>query len=163
MKILLLRHAEAEDAPYPELLRPLTPGGRKSVKDLSREIDRSGLRVDAIVASPLTRAVQTAEILLSRLSDKHPVRRVECRVELACDFLSSTFSRQTFHAFLAGSGFDGLVLVGHEPSLLVLASWIAPSRARSGDFEGIRKASGLLFEWSPESEGIFDGRLFPKH
>lgn len=163
MKVLLLRHAEAEDAPYPETLRPLTSGGRKSVKDLSREIDRSELRVDAIVSSPLTRAVQTAEILLSRLSDSHPVRRVECRVELACDFLPSSFSRSTFLAFLAGSGSDGLVLVGHEPSLLLFASWMAPSRARAGDFEGIRKASGLLFEWTPECEGSFEGRIFSKH
>ncbi len=162
MRIVLVRHGEAEDDPYPEILRPLTPGGRKNVRRLAREIASLDLPVDRILSSPLTRAVQTAEILLCGLRKKHPVRRVECRLELASDFLSREFGREGFLSFLGENFPDTLLLVGHEPGLLALARILVPDPNGMLLPSGIRKGTGLLFEWDPETEGIFHGRISPR-
>lgn len=162
MKVLLVRHGAAADGEFPELLRPLTLEGRRSVKRLARSISRSGVRVDAIVASPLTRAVQTAEILLAKLPQGHPVRHVSCLVELAGDFLPGRFSEATFFGWLAECGRLNVVIVGHEPTLLSLAFWIDPALEGSGEIRGIAKSSALLFSWTPGHSGRFEGRIFPK-
>ena len=162
MKVLLVRHGAAADGEFPELLRPLTLEGRKSVKRLARSISRSGIRVDAIVSSPLTRAVQTAEILLAKLSRGHPVRHVSCLVELAGDFIPGRFSEATFLGWLAECGRSNVVIVGHEPILLALAFWIDPALERSDEIRGIAKSSALLFSCSPGYDGRFEGHIFPK-
>ena len=163
MKVLLVRHGAAADGEFPELLRPLTLEGRRSVKRLARSISRSGVRVDAIVSSPLTRAVQTAEILLAKLPKAHPVRHVSCLVELAGDFIPGRFSEATFFGWLAECGRSNVVIVGHEPTLLSLAFWIDPALEGSGEIRGIAKSSALLFSWTPGHSGRFEGRIFPKN
>ena len=161
MKILLVRHGAAADGEFPELLRPLTPEGRRSVKRLARSIDRSGLRIDAIVSSPLTRAVQTAEILLSKLPKSHPVRQVECLPELAGDFIPTRFSRSAFLGWLASFDPMTLILVGHEPTLIAFASWIDPSLESSEELRGLAKATALSLTWTAGESGRFKGRIFP--
>ena len=162
MKVLLVRHGAAADGEFPELLRPLTLEGRKSVKRLARSISRSGIRVDAIVSSPLTRAIQTAEILLAKLPKRHPVRHVSCLVELAGDFIPGRFSERTFLGWLADCGLSSVIFVGHEPTLLALAFWIDPSLENSNEIRGIAKSSALLFSWSPGQDGRYEGRIFPE-
>ena len=161
MKILLVRHGAAADGEFPELLRPLTPEGRRSVKRLARSLDRSRLRIDAIVSSPLTRAVQTAEILLAKLPKSHPVRQVECLPEMAGDFIPARFSRTAFLGWLATFDPMTLILVGHEPTLITLAAWIDPSLENSDDLRGLAKATALFFIGPPGENGGFKGRIFP--
>ncbi len=162
MRVILVRHGEAADDPFPEVLRPLTPGGRKSVRRLAREIALLDLVVDRIISSPLTRAVQTAELLLCGLRKKHPVSQVECRIELASDFLPASFGKESFRAFLADSFPETVLLVGHEPELLTLAHFLAPDQFPAPSASGMKKATGFLFEWDPENEGIFHGRISPR-
>lgn len=162
MRVILVRHGEAADDPFPEVLRPLTPGGRKSVRRLSREIAFLDLVVDRIISSPLTRAVQTAELLLCGLRKKHPVRQVECRIELASDFFPASFGKESFRAFLAESYPETVLLVGHEPELLTLAHFISPDHFPVPPTSGIKKSTGFLFEWDPENGGIFHGRIAPR-
>ena len=162
MRVILVRHGEAEDDPFPGVLRPLSTAGRKSVKRLAREIASLDLVVDRIIASPLTRAVQTAEILLCSLRKKHPVRQVECRIELASDFLPASFVKETFRSFLSESFPETLILVGHEPELLTLAHLLAPDHFRTPPSSGLKKAAGLFFEWDPENDGVFHGRISPR-
>lgn len=162
MRVILVRHGEAEDAPYPEILRPLTSSGRKGVRKLARTIASLDLRVDRIVSSPLTRAVQTAEILLCGLRKKHPVREVECRIELGSDFLPLAFGREGFLSFLAELFPENLLLVGHEPDLLSLARHLSSDLSGKDLPSGIKKGTGLLFDWDPETGGIFHGRISPR-
>ncbi len=162
MNVLLVRHGAAADGGFPEVLRPLTPEGRKSVKRLARSIDKSGIRIDAIVSSPLTRAVQTAEILLAKLPKHHPVRQVECLPELAGDFISAKFSRAAFFGWLAETNISSLILVGHEPTLLTLASWIDPTLEHSDELHGLAKSTALSFSWAPEMSSRYEGRFFPR-
>ncbi|MGC8529717.1 MAG: SixA phosphatase family protein [Leptospirillia bacterium] len=163
MRVCLVRHGAAADGEFPELLRPLTLEGRRSVKRLARAISRSVLRVDAIVSSPLTRAVQTAEILLAKLPKHHPVRHVSCLVELAGDFIPGQFSERTFLGWLAECELSNVIFVGHEPTLLALAFWIDPSLENSNKISGIPKSSALLFSWSPGRDGRYEGHIFPEN
>ncbi len=70
MQLFLVRHAiavpSAEDRPDAE--RPLTDEGRKRFAREVRGLDRLGVRLDRVLHSPWTRAVETAE-LLHRLLD----------------------------------------------------------------------------------------------
>ena len=69
MQVYFLRHGLADRGAWDgdDFHRPLTPEGRNRIKRTAKTIDRLGLRVDRIVSSPLTRALQTAEIVAKHL------------------------------------------------------------------------------------------------
>jgi phosphohistidine phosphatase len=65
MELFLVRHAIA--VPQAEGLkdadRPLTDEGRKRFRQVARGLDRLGVKLDRVLHSPWTRAVQTADLL----------------------------------------------------------------------------------------------------
>src|SRR5579859_2052734 len=65
MDLFLIRHAEAaEGALYgADSDRPLTAAGRKSALAVGASLQQHGIKLDRIVASPLVRAVETAELI----------------------------------------------------------------------------------------------------
>ena len=161
MRVLLVRHGDALGDPFPEVLRPLSPSGRKSIRRLAREIESLSINVTRIYSSPLTRAVQSAEILLSLLRKSSGARQVDARLELASDFIPRAFDREGFIGFLGENYPDALLLVGHEPNLITLASWIDGDLVKNGALTGIRKGTGILLEWDPEIGGHYQGRIAP--
>ncbi|MHB8470579.1 MAG: SixA phosphatase family protein [Gaiellaceae bacterium] len=62
MRLLIVRHAEAA-AGEPDDLRPLTANGREQARALGARLLDEGLAPDAVVASPLLRARETAAAL----------------------------------------------------------------------------------------------------
>jgi phosphohistidine phosphatase len=62
MRLLIVRHAEAA-AGNPDELRPLTSEGREHARALGVQLRQRGFEADAVVASPLLRARETAEAL----------------------------------------------------------------------------------------------------
>lgn len=62
MRLLIVRHAEAAPG-TPDELRALTADGREQARRLGDELRAEGLVPDAVVASPLLRARQTAAAL----------------------------------------------------------------------------------------------------
>ena len=62
MRLLIVRHAEAA-AGNPDELRPLTSEGREHARALGDQLREEGFVADAVVASPLLRARETAEAL----------------------------------------------------------------------------------------------------
>ena len=62
MRLLIVRHAEAAPG-NPDELRPLTPQGRKQARAVGVRLRSEGFAPDAVVASPLLRARETAEAL----------------------------------------------------------------------------------------------------
>jgi phosphohistidine phosphatase len=62
MRLLIVRHAEAA-AGNPDELRPLTSQGREHARALGVQLRERGFVADAVVASPLLRARETAEAL----------------------------------------------------------------------------------------------------
>jgi phosphohistidine phosphatase len=70
MKLYFLRHGLAGDRSTwsgTDRERPLTPEGIDLIQREAVSIDRLKLEIDLIITSPLTRAVQTAEIVARQL------------------------------------------------------------------------------------------------
>jgi phosphohistidine phosphatase SixA len=63
MELLLIRHAEAENAAACDAERALTKKGREQAAKVGQFLKRYDLVPDLILASPLVRARQTAEIV----------------------------------------------------------------------------------------------------
>jgi phosphohistidine phosphatase len=68
--LLLLRHADAQAAApgSNDSDRPLTAHGRRQAADAAQCVARTGVQIDAVVASPAQRTRETAVILLTQLN-----------------------------------------------------------------------------------------------
>ena len=118
-ELYLIRHADAGD---PEAwtgsddVRPLSGKGEKQAKRLGRFLAELGFRPDAVITSPKTRARHTAEIVADALG-----------VEIALDErLAGGVDVVAIEAILFDAGEpERPVLVGHDPDLSELTSWIA--------------------------------------
>lgn len=115
--VLVVRHAEAEEpleaarAGRNEAERRLTRDGIKLMKKGARGLATLVDPPTLILSSPLTRAVETADIL----AETFPSAKRENHSRIAPGFDPETLLR-----WLA-SRRDGVVLVGHEPDL---SEWI---------------------------------------
>lgn len=119
MRITLIRHARAADrdaTKYPDDgLRPLIPEGRKEQAALAEAMSRMRMRFDALASSPLTRAMETAEIVAKGLDwtgeiEVTPVWGAAFTVDRAIEWLRRF--PKTAH----------VACVGHEPDMSELAS-----------------------------------------
>jgi phosphohistidine phosphatase len=99
--IYLLRHGEAEDGDGDDAARRLTAKGERQARDAGRALAVLGARIEACLASPKVRALETA--------------RVACRVLGVEVEVTGALRGGPFDALdlVAGRG-EGL-LVGHEP------------------------------------------------
>ena len=120
MDLYVLRHGVAVDRGSPDCPsdydRPLTPDGIRRMTRQVKGMSALGIALDAIVTSPLVRAVETAEIVHAGLPGSDRLVRSDALVpggspsELI-EELSSGYRR------------DGSVMVvGHEPYLSSLVS-----------------------------------------
>lgn len=113
MRLYFLRHgiaAERDAWQGDDFDRPLTDEGRKRMAREAKTIAQLGLDLDAIITSPLVRAVQTAEIVAEALRmPKAPV---------ADERLGPDFDTRQLAAIQADHPEDGaIMLVGHEPTM----------------------------------------------
>lgn len=113
MLCYLVRHAQAVDAatwPGADGERPLTDKGRARMERAAKALAALDLEVDALVTSPLLRARQTAAIVAKRL-------RLDDRLTEDAR-LGGGFAVAELHDILVAHGdADGVMLVGHEPSM----------------------------------------------
>lgn len=102
--IYLLRHGDAEDAGTEgDAARRLTEKGARQARDAGRAIDSMGIEIDACLASPKVRAVETA--------------RIACEA-LGVDVEETEALRGgPFDALDLAAGRGEVLLVGHEPDL----------------------------------------------
>jgi phosphohistidine phosphatase len=103
MKLVLVRHAEAEPG-EPDELRQLTPAGRRAARELGERLAREGVRPDAILTSPLLRACQTGAELAAELG-------VEAEPH---DRLAPGATVDDVSAAVADRG-ETAIVVGHQP------------------------------------------------
>jgi len=66
MQLVIVRHTESAPG-MPDELRTLTPTGREHAHSLGIELRDQGVDPDAVVASPLLRALETAAALAATL------------------------------------------------------------------------------------------------
>jgi phosphohistidine phosphatase len=154
MRVTLIRHGDAgDDAPRDEE-RSLTERGRSDVRRVGRSLARVGARFGAVFASPLVRAVQTAEIVAAAAGYRG---RVTISDRLVPDvFPGAVVTLLTAQANL---GKKSVALVAHEPIL----SRVAALLLGVGRFPSLRKAEAirLRLPHGPERLGTFRWRIDP--
>jgi phosphohistidine phosphatase len=120
MKLIIMRHGEAEEAAASrnDFDRALTKKGRKKVRSVGRTLRQELQIPELIIASPLVRALQTAEIVAAELDPNEPVI---VRQEIAPDGDPMLLLRE-----LVLSDIESAMLVGHEPALSDMVRALLP-------------------------------------
>ena len=123
----LLRHGDAEDG-SPDAERELTEKGRQQSQRAGASLDSLGVKLDACLASPKVRAVQTAELACEPFG---------IEPQLEPKLAGGPFDAE---ALAAGLG-DEVLLVGHDPdfSMAVHSLTGAQVRLKKGGLAGIEK------------------------
>jgi phosphohistidine phosphatase len=115
--VYLIRHAIAEEATggMSDAERALTSEGRKRMKEVAQGLNALGVAPTAILSSPLKRAMETAEIVRDGIDFEGKVTTFDPLANgHTPEEVIRTLPRRT--AVLA--------LVGHQPSLGELASYL---------------------------------------
>ncbi len=136
--------------------RPLTGQGAKELLRIGSGLKNEGIGLDWIVASPLVRAWQTAEILRDVFGSKVPLN--------SCDHLRPGGTLEGLLAFLGKHPTRRRVLiVGHEPPL---SRWAAQLAGASPAANLRLKKGGCclitLDELPPKSPGRLTWWLTPR-
>lgn len=148
MKLLVIRHAKAEDAEEfartgaSDDLRPLTDEGWKEMKRAALGLHRVLESIDVMGASPLLRARQTAEIV-AREFDISEIAEVEA--------LRPGVPHSDLLAWLNEAGAAGTIaVVGHSPHLNELVAWLVTGSTDSSI--GLKKGAAVMLELSAAPE-----------
>jgi phosphohistidine phosphatase len=118
MRVILVRHAEAvpEEDAGSDRDRWLSMRGREMARGLARLLREQEIVPDGMVASPLPRAVQTAELLAGGLDYLGPIESWRCLEPGAHPRVAATE---------IGGRSGTVVIVGHEPSISALGAFLA--------------------------------------
>jgi len=152
MRVTLIRHGEAgDDAPSDEQ-RSLTERGRADVRRVGRALARRGVRFDVVVASPLVRAVQSAEILVAAMDQR-------LRVTISDSLLPEARPTAAVGLLRSLSQAKMVALVAHEPIL----SRLAGALLGVARYPPLKKAEALRVRLAdgPEQPGVLRWRIDP--
>lgn len=156
MQLLVVRHAIAEDkeafaaAGRDDALRPLTAEGVRKMRRAARGLREVLPSIDVLIASPFTRANETAEIIRG----EYDISRVE-----PAPVLEPDTELDDVVALLARYDRGTVTIVGHEPQLGRLVSYLISGSDRPRidmkkggavliDFEGKIEAGAGRLTWS---------------
>ncbi|MFZ5440712.1 MAG: SixA phosphatase family protein [Myxococcota bacterium] len=133
MELTLIRHAIAEDGDD-DFARPLSGRGRKRFTAEVARLETMGVRFERVLHSPLTRAVQTAELL-------RPLT----------DGLEETplLAKAPTRALLEACSGERVALVGHEPHLSALLAWLVLGDAAEGGRFELKKGAVAVLDGAP--------------
>jgi phosphohistidine phosphatase len=117
MRIYLVRHGDAvpEEDAGSDRDRWLSARGREAARILARLLREQRVEPDAIVCSPLPRAVQTAELLAQGLDYLAPI--VSLRA------LEPSAQPRVAANAIANAG-AAVIVVGHEPSISSVGAFL---------------------------------------
>ena len=123
----LLRHGDAAEG-SPDAERPLTEKGEEQARAAGRALDALGVKIDACLASPRVRAMETARMACEPLG---------VQPQLEPKLSGGPFDAE---ALAAGLG-DEVLLVGHDPdfSMAVHDLTGAQVRMKKGGLAGVEK------------------------
>jgi phosphohistidine phosphatase len=144
MIVYVMRHAEAveESDTLQDEWRYLTEKGRSATEKISSSIARIGRKPRLIITSPLTRAVQTAEIAAGQACRKNVV------VASTLLLPEADINELITHLKSCGDA-KRVMLVGHEPQLGVL---VATLLGRQEEAVTLKKGACVALELDPEKE-----------
>lgn len=151
MKLLLLRHAKAEERSLLGLRdnrRALTAEGRRDMRKVAKSVEALVPDLKVLATSPLVRAVQTAGILARRY---RKLKSVECEA-----LAPGRGPKSVLEWLDKQPGQATIGLVGHEPDLGELTSYLLAGHGQS--FIPFKKAGACLIEFDA-MPGAGRGRL----
>jgi len=141
MKLLLVRHAIAEDAESSgagaDALRPLTEIGRKKMRKGANRLRSQVDGIDVLACSPRLRARETAGIIARAFGDLPVLERPELDFSCPPEAAAAWLGQYPAEAVLAA--------VGHEPQLGLLAGLLLAGTPRT--MVAFRKGGAALFEF----------------
>jgi phosphohistidine phosphatase len=125
MELLVIRHGSAEEAGrgVEDSRRALTGAGKKEMKEVSAGLTTIVETVDVIAASPLVRAQQTAEIV-AKAYDALSVQTLDSLSPGSDPAAIVEWLRQQSSA-------EVIAIVGHEPDLGALVTWLMTGAGNS--------------------------------
>ncbi|HET9621528.1 MAG TPA: histidine phosphatase family protein [Kofleriaceae bacterium] len=117
MRIYLVRHGDAvpEEDAGSDRDRWLSMRGREAARVLGRLLREQGVVPDAVVASPLPRAVQTAELVASGLDYVGAIHALRC--------LEPSGQPRVAAGAIREAG-DAVLVVSHEPIISALGAFL---------------------------------------
>jgi phosphohistidine phosphatase len=144
MIVYVVRHAEAVEGcdTLQDEWRYLTEKGRSVAKKMSSSIAKYGPKTRLTITSPLTRAVQTAEIAAEWACRKNVV--------VASGLLLPDGDIKELVAYLKGcKDAKRVMLIGHEPQL---GSLVAALLGREAEAILMKKGSCVTLKLDPDSD-----------
>lgn len=151
MKLLVIRHAPAEDREIfastgePDEARPLTDYGRKKMRKAAQGLNAVMPYVDLLATSPLTRCVETGQIISEAYSGLEILEAPVLAPGHAPEKVTAWLKTQKKHGVIA--------IVGHEPDLSRVVSWLLTGRKKP--ILEFKKGAACLLEFS---ENIAHGK-----
>ena len=120
MQLYILRHGIAEDEKpgSKDADRALTAEGKKKLREVLRVAHRAGVAPKLIISSPYVRAKDTASLLANEFEMKD-------KVALSVNLIPPGNFESLINEIREKYDVDNLALVGHEPMLSSLISWLA--------------------------------------
>jgi len=152
MKLYVMRHAEAVDGSdtMRDEWRYLTEKGRTAAKAISSSIAKYGPKPRLTITSPLTRAVQTAEIVGGKACRRNVI--------VASELLLPGAAIEDLVAFLKKNReAKRIILVGHEPQLGTIVATLLGCR---GAAITLKKAACVALDFDPDKDGKPAGFLW---
>jgi phosphohistidine phosphatase len=148
LRVLVVRHAIAEDREEfakrsqgeSDGARPLTRDGRRKFDQGAKGIVSQVPKLDALATSPLTRAIETAEILAAHYKGLKPVRLSALAPGKAPGLTMEWLREQPTGRTVA--------VVGHEPHLGEFVSWCLSGLRES--FVELKKGAAVLLDFGGE-------------
>lgn len=144
MILYIIRHAEAVEGSdtLRDEWRYLTEKGRAAAENVSFKIAKYGPKTRLIITSPLTRAVQTAEIAAAKACRKNVV--------VASGLLLPGADINALVTYIKGCGdAKRVMLVGHEPQL---GSLVANLLGRGDEAISLKKGSCVTLKLDPDAD-----------
>ena len=161
MKTLtLVRHAKSswKDNKLSDRERPLNKRGERDAPVMGKRITDAGIRPSLIVCSPAVRAWTTAKAIANAIDYPLEFLQRENKLYLASldDLLDVLVAQE--------SGFNSLMLIGHNPGLTTFANYLSPGLTNNVPTTGVVSVSFDRDDWNlyelPETELlVFD---YPK-
>jgi|SRR5271166_327877 len=125
MILYILRHGIAEDRVKgrSDAERALTDEGRARTLGVAKGLRKLGIRYEALLTSPLVRAVETAAIVSEIFEDRPALEKLD---ELAAGVATAT----SVAALKPFARMNEVIIVGHEPGLGQIAAALLTGSAQ---------------------------------
>lgn len=139
MNLYIVRHAIAVTRGTPsyddDSQRPLTDAGRKKMKRIAKGLNALGVEFDVVLSSPYVRARDTAKILAKEFGMKN-------KIAFSDNLIPPGNFENLIKEIQEKYDVNNLALVGHEPMLSSLISWLTTGNT---DMELTLKKGGVAF------------------